>query len=75
MNQFLKYKGLFYKIYKDDEIEFNADMKQNTSFKVGGTADVLLCPKEYYSHYKFLLFLVIDYILLDITKHQQYPPP
>lgn len=47
MNQFLKYKGLFYKIYKDDEIEFNADMKQNTSFKVGGTADVLLCPKEY----------------------------
>ena len=22
-------------------------MKQNTSFKVGGTADVLLCPKEY----------------------------
>ena len=47
MNQFLKYKELFYKIYKDDEIEFNADMKQNTSFKVGGTADVLLCPKEY----------------------------
>ena len=47
MNQFLKYKGLFYKIYKDVEIEFNADMKQNTSFKVGGTADVLLCPKEY----------------------------
>ena len=47
MNQILKYKGLFYKIYKDDEIEFNADMKQNTSFKVGGTADVLLCPKEY----------------------------
>lgn len=47
MKQFLKYKGLFYKIYKDDEIEFNADMKQNTSFKVGGTADVLLCPKEY----------------------------
>ena len=46
MNPYLKYKELFDKIYKNNEIIIDADMKEHTYFKVGGNADILLQPSE-----------------------------
>ena len=46
MNQYLKYKELFSKIYSEDELEIDALMKEHISFKVGGKVDILLKPKN-----------------------------
>lgn len=44
MNQYLKYKDLFEKIYLKNEIMIDEDMKNHIYFKVGGPADILLTP-------------------------------
>lgn len=44
MNQYLKYKDLFEKIYLENEIMIDEDMKNHIYFKVGGPADILLTP-------------------------------
>lgn len=46
MDQYLKYKDLFEKIYLEDEIMINEDMKNHIYFKVGGPADIFLTPKS-----------------------------
>lgn len=46
MNQYLEYKDLFEKIYLEDEIMINEDMKNHIYFKVGGPADIFLTPKS-----------------------------
>lgn len=46
MNQYGKYKDLFYGIYKDEEIQLNANMSEHIYFKVGGPADILLKPNN-----------------------------
>lgn len=44
MNQYLKYKQLFEKIYLEEEIKINEDMSNHIYFKVGGKTDFLLSP-------------------------------
>jgi len=46
MNQYGKYKDLFYGIYKDEEIQLDAKMSEHIYFKVGGTVDILLTPSN-----------------------------
>lgn len=46
MNQYLKYKDLFQKIYSENEIELNASMSEHIYFKVGGPVDILLNPSK-----------------------------
>ena len=46
MNQYLNYKDLFTDIYSNNEIEIDAKMKDHSYFKVGGPADILLCPSK-----------------------------
>ena len=46
MNQFGKYKDLFYGIYKDKEIQLDAKMSEHIYFKVGGPVDILLTPSN-----------------------------
>ena len=46
MNPYLKYKELFDKVYTSNEIIIDADMKEHTYFKVGGSADILLQPSK-----------------------------
>lgn len=46
MNQYLKYKDLFEKIYLENEIMIDENMSNHIYFKVGGKADILLTPKK-----------------------------
>lgn len=46
MNQYLKYKDLFEKIYLENEIMIDEEMKNHIYFKVGGPADIFLTPKS-----------------------------
>jgi len=46
MNQYLKYKDLFEKIYLENEIMIDVEMKNHIYFKVGGPADIFLTPKS-----------------------------
>ena len=45
MNQYGKYKDLFYTIYKPEQIQLDAPMSEHIYFKVGGNADILLMPE------------------------------
>ena len=45
MNQYGKYKDLFYTIYKPEQIQLDAPMSEHIYFKVGGSADILLIPE------------------------------
>ena len=45
MNQYGKYKDLFYTIYKPEQIQLDAPMSEHIYFKVGGSADILLMPE------------------------------
>lgn len=45
MNQYGKYKDLFYTIYKPEQIQLDAPMSEHIYFKVGGSADILLTPE------------------------------
>ena len=46
MNQYLKYKHLFEKIYFENEIMIDENMSNHIYFKVGGNADILLTPTK-----------------------------
>lgn len=46
MNQYKEYKGLFEKIYKQENIIIDAEMKKYVHFRVGGPADILLIPES-----------------------------
>ena len=46
MNQYGKYKDLFYGIYEEKDIHLNAKMSEHIYFKVGGPVDILLTPNN-----------------------------
>ena len=46
MNQYGKYKNLFNEIYEESQIQLDAKMSEHIYFKVGGTVDILLTPKN-----------------------------
>lgn len=47
MNQYENLSNKLSKLLKVDDIAINEPMKNHTSFKVGGPADILVCPKTY----------------------------
>ena len=61
MDQYLKYKDLFEKIYLEDEIMINEDMKNHIYFKVGG-------PKDISNLVNFLASQESDYITGQVIK-------
>ena len=46
MNQYLKYRDLFEKIYSENEIMIDENMSNHIYFKVGGPADILVSPSS-----------------------------
>ena len=47
MNQFENFSNKLSKLLKEEDIVINEPMKNHTSFKVGGPADILVCPKTF----------------------------
>ena len=46
MNQYLKYRDLFEKIYSENEMMIDENMSNPIYFKVGGPADILVSPSS-----------------------------
>ncbi|WP_294349178.1 UDP-N-acetylmuramate dehydrogenase [uncultured Clostridium sp.] len=46
MNQYLKYRDLFEKIYSENEMMIDENMSNHIYFKVGGPADILVSPSS-----------------------------
>ena len=46
MNQYLKYRNLFEKIYSENEMMIDENMSNHIYFKVGGPADILVSPSS-----------------------------
>ena len=46
MNQYLKYRDLFEKIYSENEMMIDENMSKHIYFKVGGPADILVSPSS-----------------------------
>lgn len=47
MNQYKDFGAKLYSIMKQEDVAIDEPMKKHTSFKVGGTADILVTPQSY----------------------------